>query len=697
MMKRENIPYVSIVLIALIVRLWELGERTMHYDEGVHVTCANNFFPNPLPWCLQGWTHGPFQFEGTAFFFLFGTNEVTARLLPVIIGTAMVALPYFLRRQLGHWGSLVVSALLAFSPFLMFYSRYTRNEIYIAFFMLLLVVCVWRYFEERKARYLYIGAAAMSFSFGAKEVAFITVAVIAIFLLVISAREFGSAIRNRFNLSNLSGAGDFLILIATLSLPLFAPFINLVLPDKGLGRNLGDSDWSYVWLSFLVVVGAVVGLRWNWRRWTISALTFWGIYILMYTIFFTEPEYLAGGVWETIAYWVTQHEVARGGQPEYYYMILVPIYEFFPVIFAGLAAGYYGIKEAVQKRLYSTIALCISALTIILYAALGLQSKTQATVLIAISALSMVLYIHFSKAKLFPRFLLYWAAISLILFSYFGEKMPWLAVHIALPAIVIAGMFIGRILEAFNWRKWDKSHPPSGISWIIAALGSLSIFVGIWARVATSSNLSGIVPALIVIGVLLLVVGIGRLFGWKQMNSMIVQGSIGGVILILFSLSVYVGLYESYHTSDTPPKMMIYCGISEDVKLTAHRIYDYADKTGQGKELQIVVYGGGVYDNGFRWYLRDYRNVIHSLDKESGPPEGAVLIVSEGEKPVGNESWIANYDSGEQIHLLIWYPERPVYKGTLNQSWYFEYFLQRDSFKPYWTSNAWVYFPMGAD
>ena len=67
-LNRGNAPYIALVFVALVIRLWELGARTMHYDECVHINCARGFFTNPLPWCLQGWTHGPFQFEGTAFF-----------------------------------------------------------------------------------------------------------------------------------------------------------------------------------------------------------------------------------------------------------------------------------------------------------------------------------------------------------------------------------------------------------------------------------------------------------------------------------------------------------------------------------------------------------------------------------------------------------------------------------------------------
>ena len=36
--------------------------------------------------------------------------------------------------------------------------------------------------------------------------------------------------------------------------------------------------------------------------------------------------------------------------------------------------------------------------------------------------------------------LVYWSVSSLALFTYAGEKMPWLTIHIAMPMILAAGL-----------------------------------------------------------------------------------------------------------------------------------------------------------------------------------------------------------------------------------------------------------------
>ncbi len=99
----------------------------------------------------------------------------------------MVLLPYFLRGRLGRGGGLLAASMLAFSPSMLYFSRFMRNDIYIVFLTILLVISLWRYMEEGRARYLYLGAAALGLSFATKEVSYITVAIWGVFLLAMTA------------------------------------------------------------------------------------------------------------------------------------------------------------------------------------------------------------------------------------------------------------------------------------------------------------------------------------------------------------------------------------------------------------------------------------------------------------------------------------------------------------------------------
>src|SRR5215213_3522291 len=77
-------------------------------------------------------------------FFLFGTTDVVARLVPALAGIAIVALPLTLRRWVGGPAALGMAALAAISPTLVYASRVVSAEIIIAALALAAVACLVR-------------------------------------------------------------------------------------------------------------------------------------------------------------------------------------------------------------------------------------------------------------------------------------------------------------------------------------------------------------------------------------------------------------------------------------------------------------------------------------------------------------------------------------------------------------------------
>src|SRR5436190_1297668 len=105
---------------------------------------------------------------------------------------ALMLLPLALRSHLGRLGALLTSALIAFSPAVLYYSRFAREDIYAAVFSLGIVICIWRYVEEQKPCYLYISAALLALSFATKETTFVFAAITLIFLDLWLAFEFAN-------------------------------------------------------------------------------------------------------------------------------------------------------------------------------------------------------------------------------------------------------------------------------------------------------------------------------------------------------------------------------------------------------------------------------------------------------------------------------------------------------------------------
>jgi uncharacterized protein (TIGR03663 family) len=190
----ELLALLLVVALAATLRFWDLGARAFHGDEAIHAGFAwqladgRGYVHNPL-------THGPFQFLGTALVFvLFGDSDYTARVLPALFGTALVALPFFLRGYLGRSGALVASLLLAVSPTLLYFSRFAREDIYFAFFTLATFICVWRYLHQPRRLYLYLIAGLLALSFATKETAYIVVAMLMVYLDLLATQELASKI-----------------------------------------------------------------------------------------------------------------------------------------------------------------------------------------------------------------------------------------------------------------------------------------------------------------------------------------------------------------------------------------------------------------------------------------------------------------------------------------------------------------------
>lgn len=354
----ELLLYGAFILIAFVLRIWDLGGRAMHHDESLHAYYAwqlftgNGYKYDPL-------MHGPFQFEvAPIFYLLFGASEFSARLLPVVLGTIIIFVPYYLRSYITRPGALLAAFMLAISPGFVYFSRFIRDDIYLACFTLIIFVAIVRYLDEHRPMYLYVAAATAALAMASMEASYITFFIFGSFLVFEAVREY---------------------------------VVDVEGPVRRAAKNTSLDTWLTALAIFIVLT------------------------VLLFSTFFTNPY----GIWDSshplclkdcfsthpqwntarkdilggVAYWFAQHSYQRGGQPWFYYLLVLPLYEQLAVLLglAGLA-----------------------------YAAL--------------------------RRSLVTSFLAWWAVLSLVLYSWAGEKMPWLSIHITLPFIMLAALFMGAVL-----------------------------------------------------------------------------------------------------------------------------------------------------------------------------------------------------------------------------------------------------------
>ena len=170
---RTLLILLGIAAVALVLRVVDLDARAMHHDESLHAKYAWDFSEgrgythNPL-------MHGPLLFHTVAgVFVVAGDSEVASRLPMALAGAVLVLAPLLLRRWLGNTGVIVAGALIAFSPVLLYYSRFSRNDVPAALFTLLLFAAIWRYRDDGRERWLIVAAVALALSFATKETAYL--------------------------------------------------------------------------------------------------------------------------------------------------------------------------------------------------------------------------------------------------------------------------------------------------------------------------------------------------------------------------------------------------------------------------------------------------------------------------------------------------------------------------------------------
>lgn len=193
----EKLLVFLIILMAVISRLYNLGERVMDHDEVNHVIPSYDLYMGK-GYTHDPMTHGPFQFHLLATsYFLLGDTDFASRVPAALFSIATIVFVLFAyRRYLGRTGALLSGLFFLISPYMLFYGRYTRNEAFIELFGVILLFSVLHYLEEGKHATIYLYAIFLSLYFCTKETSFIFTAEMLIFLAVIFLKDITQAVWN---------------------------------------------------------------------------------------------------------------------------------------------------------------------------------------------------------------------------------------------------------------------------------------------------------------------------------------------------------------------------------------------------------------------------------------------------------------------------------------------------------------------
>ncbi len=109
----EIVVFAVILILGIISRFYLLEERVMSHDETSHVYFSW-LFHEGRGYSHDPVTHGPLQFHLVALsYFLFGDNDLTARIPAALFSIATIAFMWNYRRLLGRSGALIAAILIS--------------------------------------------------------------------------------------------------------------------------------------------------------------------------------------------------------------------------------------------------------------------------------------------------------------------------------------------------------------------------------------------------------------------------------------------------------------------------------------------------------------------------------------------------------------------------------------------------------
>ena len=797
--------FLFVALVAAAMRLWELDGRTMHYDEAIHLHFSWKL-ARGVEYIHSPWMHGPFQIELVAVALKYlGDTDYLARLPYALFGVTLTVLPYFMRRLIGDKGAVCAAVILAFSPSLLYFSRFGRNDILMAVWAVLLLIMLWQYGINSRKRHLFGAAVVTALMLATKETAYFVILFMGLAAMALGWRELWEFVKTRRGLTGMGGYAGFFILLATLTLPQAAALIALVQSPLGLtiasrdtgstgdtgapvweapfvtlplwaapvwlhivavaalvGVGLALAMWlwrirgpidlisiavavlatvaavsvvvvgpfhnllvasqvvegisdgpladcaagavimllgiaalrlnlasvigwrgvmlllgpaillTWAWLMFLwggadfvgqmlpaavpaedlaggriavnylipvlallalLVTGATVGIVWGGGLWIGCAAVFYAIWTVLYTTMFTNWAGVFTGSWQSLGYWLMQQDVARGNQPWYYYFVGLSVYEL-----VAFAFGAVGVVWLIRRRdAYGGMGLVLAA----------------------------------------------WVIATLVLYTVAAEKMPWLLVNITVPLAVVAGMFLGHLMDGIAWASLTRRAAAALI------LGPVWLALAVWIIwLAARGEIGSLAIWLAVLILLPLAGGMAYMIrGHPQAGRSVALGI--AALLLIFGAAGAVRAAYTYDDSNI--EILAYAQGSADLEHT------YA-------ELRETVLGDGAseaavkvdYDMWypFQWYVRheteegslwfdrfcvatsdedddeedgDQEKDCKSVGQDSGPK----IYLAEHGHAVEEED-APGYRREGPMRNLLWYPEtyrRPGEARTTNGLW----------------------------
>ena len=271
----------------------------------------------------------------------------------------------------------------------------------------------------------------------------------------------------------------FVVVLISLVGSAFLIFIVLRLLARGERTgNLWTETKHYLWANRYLVGAGICAA--------------WVLLTLVFSIGLGRPAPLIVLAQKTVAYWWEEHATQRLGGPFHYYWRLLVVYELPALLIVGAGMLQMILRERRLRLLALPVFMVLLLGTLTIGSAIDPKLSEQSWLALRYASLLELSHVNtlgnllwatavfywgvclpfsaLAAERRFQAFAIIWLSVSLLCYSYAGEKAPWLVVHVTLPLIMLAAEQLAQL-----WR-WLSQRRRSVIGQSIFLTGCLALF-----------------------------------------------------------------------------------------------------------------------------------------------------------------------------------------------------------------------------
>ena len=550
--------YGVILLIGILLRWTMLDLRPYHHDESLHGMYGRYFydFPDSNYYKYDPMLHGPMLYNSMRFIYAtFGDSLWAARIPVCMMGTLFMLMPLLYRKFFNQWTTLILTAAVAFSPTMVYWSRFLREDYWVISGMLLSLYGFTLCSNPLRAFFVFLG---ITIQWCTKENTIVTLAVV---------------------LGYLVFEGGFKVFV-------------LKERDTLIGRILkyvGTYAWETAWAAVVCFL----------------------IYAWFYGAGFRFPQGIVDGLGgKAFDYWSKHHAMERIKGPFNFHVYVMGWYEF-PIFLAFLTHLVLFYRRTTSEiRYFAMVVLTMIVLSCAYTDELKIQEnpfwkpfklKDNIDIVglfVLLFHAPLVTIHHLLKREYGLAATGYFFTATFFVYSYLGEKVPWLSVYPVIFAIPYLGLFFQDYFKKYpvDYRNYPVKNVLLVTGMMFMSLG----FIFLWERKPIDPKTN---EDYVILGFGALLAAIAIADHWGKYLKTCHVGKWIVAIAALFSIRAAIQTNFLYGGKETEYLSQVHT--TYDVADVAKRIVDEVLDETKGYRPLVFVTGEATWP--LAWYFRHLR------------------------------------------------------------------------------------------